>query len=266
MIKASDAIEYGRSLLGTPYGSGPGELDCINFIKKIIRDCPGGDKKYTDAHVPALWASYDSSPKYRHLTYRQESIDSPKIGMLAFKGKPFGYDHQPSHVGLITGQNSIIHASSAKGCVVETELLNGQWTLLGTSSMIQPEDGTQPEPEPEPGSEGYSAQVIAIKNNNPVNLRSGPGTQYDIITKVPVGTIVEVTVDLDDGWSFIDTGRNVGYMASQYLSPLDHDDDEPDPVPDPDPDEPGEWMVNQCLISETGAVIHLDGRWRLAED
>ena len=33
MIKAVDAIEYGRSLLGTPYGSGAGQLDCINFIK-----------------------------------------------------------------------------------------------------------------------------------------------------------------------------------------------------------------------------------------
>ena len=261
MISAADAIAYGRSLLGTPYGSGAGQLDCINFIKKIIRDCPGGDKKYTDAHVPALWASYDSSPKYRHLIYRQENIDGATAGMLAFKGQPLGYDHQPSHVGLVTGPGTVIHASSAEGQVVETDLLNGQWTLLGTSSMIQPGSEPAPEPEPEPGS-SYTAQVIAISNDKPVNLRTGPSTKDSIITKVPVGTIVEVQMDLDNGWSFIDTGRDLGYMASQYLSPVDHHDVEPDP----DPDDHDGWLINPCLISETGAVIHLDGRWRLGVD
>ena len=66
MITTKNAIEMAKGLLGTPYS----DLDCINFIKKIIRIAPGGDPKYTDAHVPALWASYDSSPKYRHLTAR----------------------------------------------------------------------------------------------------------------------------------------------------------------------------------------------------
>ena len=39
MIKAEDAIAKARELIGTPYGTGAGQLDCINLVKKIIREC-----------------------------------------------------------------------------------------------------------------------------------------------------------------------------------------------------------------------------------
>ena len=41
MIKAEDAIAKARELIGTPYGTGAGQLDCINLVKKIIRECHG---------------------------------------------------------------------------------------------------------------------------------------------------------------------------------------------------------------------------------
>ena len=53
MITARDAIETGRALLGTPYS----ELDCINFIKRIIRTAPGGVPGYTVAGTNSLWKS-----------------------------------------------------------------------------------------------------------------------------------------------------------------------------------------------------------------
>ena len=59
MIKAKDAIEKARSLIGTPYK----ELDCINLIKKVIRTSPGGVSNYTTAGTNTLWKSYDASPK-----------------------------------------------------------------------------------------------------------------------------------------------------------------------------------------------------------
>ena len=81
MIKAKDAIAAGRALLGTPYS----QLDCINFIKKIIRTAPGGDAKYTTAGTNKLWQSYSASGKYRDLTWRQEGLAGARAGMLAFK-------------------------------------------------------------------------------------------------------------------------------------------------------------------------------------
>jgi len=263
MITAAEAIRVARSKLGTPYGSGPGQLDCINLVKFVIRNGLGGDPSYTDAHVPALWASYTSSGRYKHLTAQQIGIDGALPGMLAFKGQPLGRDNQPSHVGIVSYDGKVIHASSAKGEVVETELANSQWTLLGVSRWIQPAgEDPQPEPTPDP-SDAYSAQVIALHNDKPVNLRSGPSTSDGIITKVPVGTVVDVLIELD-GWDFIDTGRAQGYMASQYLKRCD--DPEPSPEPEPDPDPEGEWLADPVMISDTGAVVRMDGRWRMAID
>lgn len=257
MINSSEAIRIARSKLGTPYGSGPGQLDCINLIKYVIRNAAGGDKKYTDAHVPALWASYISSGKYRHLTEQKIGVDGALPGQLAFKGEPLGRNGQPSHVGIVSGNGKVIHASSAKGMVVETDLYNGQWTLLGTSSMIEPE--TEHDSEPEQRS--YSAQVIAVNNDKPVNLRTGPSASDTVITKVPVGAMVDVLVELD-GWCYIDTGREQGYMSSQFLQR-----NESEPAPDPDPGMPeSDWLEDPIMVSESGAVVHLDGRWRLAID
>ena len=41
VINTEEAIRVGRSMLGTPYST----LDCINFIKAIIRKSVGGDPK-----------------------------------------------------------------------------------------------------------------------------------------------------------------------------------------------------------------------------
>lgn len=38
MVKAADAIQTARALIGTPYS----KLDCINPIKRVIRTVPGG--------------------------------------------------------------------------------------------------------------------------------------------------------------------------------------------------------------------------------
>lgn len=263
MITAAEAIRVARSKLGTPYGSGPGQLDCINLIKWVIRHSVGGDPSYTDAHVPALWASYESSGRYRHLVMQHVGIDGAMPGMLAFKGQPLGRDHQPSHVGLVSYNSMVIHASSAKGQVVETELDNGQWTLLGTSAWIAPAATPEPSPDEDP-REVYTAQVIALTNDKPVNLRTGPNTSDRVITKVPVGTMVDVLIELD-GWAFIDTGREQGYMARQYLQRCDPAPT-PEPTPHPDEDAGDGWVYDPIMISDTGAIVRMDGRWRMAID
>ena len=51
MVKAADAIQTARSLIGTPYS----ELDCINLIKRVIRTAPGGVPGYTTAGTNTLW-------------------------------------------------------------------------------------------------------------------------------------------------------------------------------------------------------------------
>lgn len=131
MIKAKDAIAAARSLIGTPYS----EMDCMALIRAVIKKSPGGVSDYRCAGTNWLWKSISNSGKYRHLTWRQESLDGAKAGMLAFKKK--GDDVH--HVGLVTQKRTVIHSSSAAGCVVET-VLDGTWQLLARHRDIGTEE------------------------------------------------------------------------------------------------------------------------------
>lgn len=257
MIKAETAIKYAQSLLGTPYGSGKGEIDCINLIKAIIRDCPGGQKNYTDAHVPALWASYNSSGKYKHLIWRQEGLQGAAPGMLAFKGKPWGYDRQPSHIGIVSSPTTVIHASSADQYrkVVETDLLNGQWTLLGQSRYIDVGEIVSPAPQKTEvnlhmATAPYDAIVTAATGST-VNLREAPTMDSNVIVRVPIGSVVQVLAE-GTGWHFVTYGDKSGYMMDSYLTPVEGSRAAP--------------TETTALINEEGLAITLLGRWRVAED
>lgn len=131
MITAQEAIRTARSLIGTPYK----EMDCINLIKQVIRKSTGGVSAYTTAGTNSLWKSYAMSAKYRDLVWRQEGIADARGGMLAFKKK--GDDVH--HVGLVTADQTVIHSSSEKGCVVETAL-DGTWDLLAKHRYIGVEE------------------------------------------------------------------------------------------------------------------------------
>ena len=137
-VRTEEAIRTAEALLGTPYGSGKGELDCINLIKQIIRTGAGGVKGYTTAGTNALWNSRNASAKYRDLTWTQERTQGMRPGMLVFKRD--GEDVH--HVGLAVGTDEIIHASSAAGSVVRSRL-NGQWALLAVHRYIEAAQGGQ---------------------------------------------------------------------------------------------------------------------------
>lgn len=128
MIKASNAIRTARILLGTPYS----EMDCMALIRAVIKRTAGGDKNYRCKGTNWLWKSIGNYGKYKHLTERWESIDGAKPGMLAFKRR--GDDVH--HVGLVTEAGTVIHSSSAAGCVVETPL-DSSWHCLGRHRYIE---------------------------------------------------------------------------------------------------------------------------------
>lgn len=50
-----------------------------------------------------------------------------------------------------------------------------------------------------------------------VNVRSGPGTGYKVITKVNRGETVQVAAR-ESGWSFVKYGSKFGWIRSDYLS------------------------------------------------
>lgn len=213
MIRTKDAIKAARAMLGAPYGSGAGEIDCINLIKHIIRTCPGGKPGYTTAGTNALWRSYEMSAKYRDLVWRQEGITGARAGMLAFERS--GADTH--HVGLVTEKGTVIHASSARGAVAETPLNAAEgWNLLGMHRYIEVED----EKEEETMESAWTG--IVMTQDGSLNLRVGPDTQEAVRAQMPKGAKIDVLWEAPrGGWLYVRYRGMTGYASAEYVGRAD---------------------------------------------
>ena len=245
MIAAQEAVRTARSLMGTPYS----EMDCIRLIVMVIRNSPGGVKDYRCQGTNWLWDSINNSGKYRHLTKRYESLIGAKAGMLAFKR--YG-DAAEDHVGIVTGEGTVVHSSSVNGRgVVETPLTAQEgWDLLGVHRHIEIADIAEESEEPEV-SILYHAQVSLSDESSTLNVRNAPSG--DVIGKLGHGTMVQVTDEKGD-WACVRYGDGEsGYVNIRYLA--EHTEPEPETIKE-----------RTSLISRDGTVIVLMGAWRIADD
>lgn len=216
MIKAQDAIRTARALLGTPYA----ELDCIGLIVRVIRTSPGGVPDYRTAGTNTLWRRAEASPKYRDLTYTQEGTSGARAGMLAFKRS--GVDVH--HVGLVTGEGTVIHSSSAKGCVVETAL-DSSWQLLAVHRYIET-TAAAVDVEGETSVETYKMRVVASS----LNVRNEPGVGGTRIGRIGHGAVVEVMAEMENGWKYVRYGEGaLGYVNGSYLEAVQETQEEKPP-------------------------------------
>lgn len=217
MIKTQDAIAAARGLIGTPYRG----LDCIGLIVRVIRTSPGGVGAYRTAGTNTLWRSMDVSAKYRDLTWRQEGIAGAQAGMLAFKRN--GSDVH--HVGLVTGDGTVIHSSSAVGRVVETKL-DASWKLLGIHRYIEaqelpkaaaptaPSGGSLEDETEDTRMEAYKMKVVASS----LNVRDEPDVSGRRIGRLNEGAVVTVQASFADGWRYVTYGDGaLGYVDGSYL-------------------------------------------------
>ena len=199
MIQAEAAIRAARGLIGTSYET----LDCINLIKKVIRTCAGGDKRYTTAGTNELWNSFDSVPKYRHLIWRQAGISGAKPGMLAFMGVGTG---DVSHTGLVTERGTVIHSSKSRGCVVETELTEkAGWNGLGVHRMIAV-DG-------EETADSDEGEIVTVCAQGGLRMRKKPKGRYKQM--IPDGAQLAV-LEEKDGWLRVEYRGFTGWISGEY--------------------------------------------------
>ena len=245
MIKTQDAIDTARALIGTPYS----ELDCINLIKRVIRTAPGGVPWYTTAGTNALWASYIASDKYRDLIWRQEGITGARAGMLALK-KHGGDVH---HVGLVTGEGTVIHSSSAAGRVVETAL-DESWHLLAQHRYIEVAAAAA---ETE-GTMDVLYQALVNTMRDPLNVRDAPEASGRKIGELARGTTVDVLAEPCEGWLYVRADALTGYASAAYLARVAYVSADVAQEADEEP--------YTTIRREDGTVIRLSGRWAVLSD
>lgn len=247
-VRWQDAIAAGRALIGTPYS----ELDCINFIKKVIRTAPGGVPTYTTAGTNTLWRSYDSAPKYKDLTERHDDIENVPAGAIPFKADGLDFHH----AGIATGRGTVLHSSSTQGGrgVVETPLTAEEgWNCWGVHRYIT--TGTAEEETPM-----YKARVNLNSAKSSLNLRNGPSAKDRVIGSIPHWTIIDVLAEGKD-WTYVRYGSKSGYVSTQYIERVN---DEEVPAEPAEPVENVEQFTT--IMNEEGMAIRLAGRWRVAED
>ena len=258
MVKAQDAIAAARALIGTPYAT----LDCIGLIVRVIRVCPGGDPTYRCQGTNWLWRSVSNSPKYRDLTRQIVGVAGAAAGMLAFKRS----GNNIHHVGLVTGEGTVIHSSSAAGKVVETAL-DASWHLMGVHRLIETDEGGTQMQETL-----YTARVRLADPGSTLNVRDEPGTGGQRIGRLSHGAQVRVVQEMENGWARIaygDSGAGYvdgGYLAreaeatSSDLAALGHLPQGGRPGTDAGA---GDWTT---LRRADGVCVTLAGVWRVAED
>ena len=206
MIRAEAAIRTARRWIGTDYGT----MDCINLIKKIIRTCVGGDRRYTTAGTNTLWDSDGKRGRYRDLTWKQAGIFGAKPGMLAFMGVGTG---DVNHVGLVTERGTVIHSSKSRGGVVETALAaKAGWNGLGIHRMIEVEGSSGKSAGGERAESTEYGHVIVCAGGG-LRMRVKPNGRY--MQMIPDGTRLAV-LEEKDGWLRTAYREHTGWISGRY--------------------------------------------------
>ena len=111
------------------------------------------------------------------------------------------------------------------------------FTTEATGDTAEPpaeEQPAEPEPTPEPTPvptfDGLSVQPTTYYNegeqpsyttpgDSGMNLRAGPGTDYDKVTSVPAGTgVTALGTNSDGSWVVVQVGGQYGWLKVEFLN------------------------------------------------
>ena len=83
--------------------------------------------------------------------------------------------------------------------------------------IVLPEDQDgEPESEQTPGAEAANFKYVDVSPGSSLNIRLGPSTKTDIITKLAPGTAVTVLSE-ENGWAKVTANGKTGYVSAEYL-------------------------------------------------
>lgn len=164
-----------------------------------------------------------------------------------------------THIGIVGADGVTVYESKGtQAGFVTSKVTDSKWTKFGRFRDV--DYSGEVEPLPDTGVQvDYQAEVTT--KSGKLNLRSGPGTNYPVIDKIPKGAQVTVWMEYADGWRFVDYDSEQGYVSGQYLTPLPPATSVPDETPPHAEDKPKNVKQTALRRWDDGTIIVLDGDW-----
>lgn len=140
-------------------------------------------------------------------------LDKLIPGMLVFKGN----DKTKTHVGIYAGNGKIIEAKGHAYGVIESDI-NATWKYMAEYYNID-YAAAAPDPIPAPPEDQGTCchELIVNTQYDDLMLRSGPGTCYPIIYRMPKGSIVIWNGLKEGNWLKVQYKHYTGWAHKDYL-------------------------------------------------
>lgn len=178
---------------------------------------------------------------------------------VLYKEKPTANPMQ--HGGLYLGDDTVVDARGTDSGVLFSKFESYPWShwaipkgLLSAADIAAIKGGvpipTQ-NPGQETGGEGTMEKIIATAKTNGASLalRKGMSTAGEPITRVVLGTVVNVLEKTNATWWKVQAGKDVGYVMKQYLTELN--------VAPVNPAAPDNGDAGQDEVEDNQFAIHL---------
>ncbi len=103
---------------------------------------------------------------------------------------------------------------------------------------------------------GTAAMAAPATANVALNLRTGPGTNFNIIDTLQAGEPVNVTECVSNNWCYVERPGPDGWVSANYLTAVNPPAPPPPPAPTPPPPPPPSPSDPNCSF---GIVVGPDG-------
>lgn len=224
------------------------------WIGHMVADCSGV--------MVYIWRQYGLKIAHGSNSIRRQSVGAltnlPQPGYAAFKVRESDY----YHIGIVGADGKTVY--EAQGTIAGfTTSPASRWNCFAPFKDV---DYTE-EAEEMPDGERVIYRAEVTTKSGVLNVRSGNGTQYPIIDKLPKGTIVDVMVECPNGWRYIDDDGDQGYVDGRYLKALPPATS----IPEADDKIPAEAVHPPQIEKYTvlrradGVTVTLEGEWTIGE-
>ena len=176
------------------------------WIGHYVTDCSGV--------MVYIWKQYGLTIPHGSNSIRRRYVgalqDTPAPGYAAFKRR--GDDFY--HIGIVGANGETVYEArgTRDGFVISNA---SAWDVFAPFAQVDYTEGGETMPQTEPL---YEARVTT--RTGALNLRSGPGTGYPIVAKIPRGETVEVLTEYETGWDYVRHSARAGYVSAEYLTPV----------------------------------------------